>query len=69
MQQTDLRFSYQVVVGDSWVLSYGNDGEAWPGLLEQELGLGRVMNLGLSGFAPGSTPGSTRPSGSRSDPR
>lgn len=42
-----------VVVGDSWVFSYGvNDGEAWPRLLEQELGRGRVMNLGLSGFAP-----------------
>jgi lysophospholipase L1-like esterase len=42
-----------VVVGDSWVFSYGvNDSEAWPGLLERELRAGRVLNLGLSGFAP-----------------
>lgn len=40
-------------MGDSWVFGYGvNDSEAWPRLLEQELGRGRVMNPGLSGFAP-----------------
>jgi acetyltransferase AlgX (SGNH hydrolase-like protein) len=42
-----------VAVGDSWVFSYGvNDEEAWPRLVERSVPGTRVINLGLSGFAP-----------------
>jgi lysophospholipase L1-like esterase len=42
-----------VAVGDSWVFSYGvNDEDAWPRQVERSLPGIRVMNFGLSGFAP-----------------
>jgi hypothetical protein len=42
-----------VAVGDSLTFGYGvEDGQTWPALLDRDLQLGRVINLGLIGAGP-----------------